>query len=112
MEGTYKFSPSKSTKQVGATVVDLQSVYFSFTTATLWLEGNGLPIDLGFCVRFMNENKERIGTAEFCPTLKERTFQGKTVRGYSLKKLEPPDMESFLPTISLTTLAIPLMELT
>ena len=77
MEGTYKFSPNRGTKQVGATVVDLQSVRFSFTTATLWLEDNDLPIDLGFCIRFMNENKERIGTAEFCPTFKERTFQGK-----------------------------------
>ncbi len=106
----FKFKPDYLTQAVSSGFVDFQISYRAFTTATVWVTEDKF-FGPGFCLRFLNEDKEEIGTAEFSITSKQRFLYGKTARAYSLKRLGPPDMESSLPTISLGILAIPPKEL-
>ena len=102
----FRFKPDYQTKALSSAFVDFQISYRAFTTATVWVTEDKF-FGPGFCLRFLNEDKEEIGTAEFSITSNHRFLYGKTARAYSLKRLGPPDMESSLPTISLGILAIP-----
>lgn len=102
----------KNTKcDTGKVIIDLQSVRGVCTFPMLWLNPPCGAL-LGFCLRLVNDKSENIGTAEFKLTNKGRILFGESVRGYSLSRLGPADMESSLPTISLAILAAPIKELT
>ncbi len=111
MPRNFKYKSDYFTCKTSAVIVDLQRCFYSFTLPILWIADDKLPIGPGFCLRLLNDAKEEVGSAEFQLTGKERILYGKTAKAYSLKRLGPPDMESSLPTISLTTLALPIKEL-
>lgn len=111
MERNFKFKSNYFTSRTADILVDFQTCFCSFTMPVLWLPDGEIPVAAGFCLRLLNEAKEEIGTAEFKITGRERFLHGKKARAYSLERLGPPDMESSLPTISLSTLAIPQREL-
>lgn len=107
-----EFKSDSLSGRTSSVIVDLQTYAYSFTLPLLWIADDRLAVGAGFCLRLLNEAKEEVGTAEFRITGRERSLFGKKARAYSLERLGPPDMESSLPTISLSALAIPMKELT